>query len=622
MNAHLMLVAALALLAPQKDNVKVFVDAKPKQSISGERTFRVTVQSKNPVNYVEFYVGKEFKTKDTSTPYQFTLDTLDEKEGPLKLTFKAYTTEGDSGQADLDVVVDNGLSKGVDAHLQAGKDAMAGSNWAKAIDEGRIALKVDPNSNAARVLLARAYLGSNDFGRAQKYAQDVLDKDPKNADALNLMAGVNLKIAFGTYVNSGGDRKEAVSTISDAYKSAVEARRKVLDEEVDAAGSPTGANVVPYVDAALHAGRYSLALPILKDAITKNGSDTKLFDRLMYVYLRTGRYRDAFQAAADYKRAGGLLDAYGTAAMAIVYAELGDPDTTDKLIADALVSDPDEPAVAAAQAYIALKFIRPPVAATKQYNLNYDDANASGSSAAAARAAANTALSRILAEVSKSHGQNTVTSYYAGALDNKLSDFGAGRRSFQDAVLMEPANADAYIEEANRALTATQMSNLDKDEREHELSTAETLYNTALLARPDSAQALTGLALVATIRANFADAIRWGEAAVAANPDYAAGYLSLGTAYNLGSSVLRTQADSARQKARAAGTSPADRQALELQARNLETQALQYQTSARTAGLKAGSLDPRLQGQLLEKPYAAWRYFRAGGRVPVLPQPR
>jgi predicted Zn-dependent protease len=467
-------------------------------------------------------------------------------------------------------------------------------------------------------VLARAYLGKGDFAKAQKYAEDAVEDDPNNPQAQDLLSGINLQVAFRTVTSAGGDRKETLSTIKDALTNAIQARHKVLDAAVDKAGQPTDSTLAAWADTVIRAGRYNLVIPPLRDAFERDSSNTAVADRLAYAYLRTGRNLDAANVLNELVKRG-APSAFSYAALAIARAELGDVAGSDDAIKQALLSDPDDLSVIAAQAYIALKYVRYRVGSQVTFNLNYDDLTGKD---LPAKQESRATLQTLVGQLDRAHGAWTETLYFKQATNNKLGEFPAAQKAFQAAVLAEPANYDAYIEEGNRALASTQLSNLDADSKTQALDYAEIMYGAALEARPSSAQALSGLAVVSTIQGKLDDAIKWGEAAVKANSDYAAGYLSLGTAYNLASTAMRKQADATRAKSRAGGLDAAERQNLELQARKMEDQSANYARSARDAGAKASAIDKRLDGQQLTAAYAAWRYFSAGGRTPVLPQPK
>jgi tetratricopeptide (TPR) repeat protein len=612
MKAYLLASAFLALLAPQK-GVQVNANVKNGETIVGERRIRVTVTSNNPVREVEFYAGKDLRDKDTSTPYEFVVDSLAENDGNLPLRFVARTTEGEVGEAKITVKIDNGVSKGAAFHIDAGEKALQESKWDDAVTAGRIALKADPQSTVARMILARAYFMKGDTAKAQKNAEDVLESKPNDAAALDLLSAINLKAAFSTYISEGGNRKDALESMRGAFKTAVESRRKVLDETVDA--QPT-TNVNAYADTAFRAGRYNLPIPALRTAVEKDNRDGAVANRLAYAYLRQGRYTEAVNVLNTLQKNGGM-DAFSFAAMAVAKAEAGDIKGSDDAIREALVSDPEDLSVIAAQAHIALKFVRNPLA--NMFQLNYDDLSGGE---AAAKIASRETLRKLVNQLEQAAGARTETQYYKEALYNKLSEYAKAQTAFERAVLAEPANYDAFIEAGNRLLASTQLQNMDAQAKEQALSTAAIMFDTALIARPDSSQALTGMALVSTINGKMEQAIKFADAAVRANPEYAAAQVALGTAFQLASVNLRKQADAIREKSRKAGTTAAEKAEMESQARQIEDQSNAYGRQSRDAGLAAAKADKRTEGQELSKPYAAWRYYSAGGRTPVLPQPK
>jgi thioredoxin-like negative regulator of GroEL len=609
MKAILLATALLALLAPQKGRVVVNVNAKSGEVITGERKFRVTVESANPVTQVEFYVGTELRDKDTSTPYEFAIDGLSEQEGDLKVRFKAYTTEGESGEAAITLKIDNGSSKGVDFHLQAGEAALQESKWDAAINSGRVALRIDPKSNAARMILARGYLGKGDTAQAQKFAEDIIADDANNAAARDLLATINLRAAFKISTSTGGDSADSLSSMSDAFKGAISSRMDVLNARVDAVGGSDGAKLIPFVDAAIRAQRLTAALPPLAASFEKDNTNTAVANRLAYVYLRRGKPLDAMNVLNTLTKYG-TPDAYSFSERAIASAELGDVAGSDQAIQDAILADSQDPAVVAAQAYIALKFVRYRAAGITSFNLNYDDL--AGSSTSAKQESRQT-LQKLAQQMAKASVSRPETFYYQEALNNQLAMYSQAQQAFEKSVLAEPANPDAFTEMGNQALRSIMISSVSDADRKRALATAEVMYNAALAANPTSAQALTGLSLTGTLANKLEDGVRWGQSAVAANPDYAAGHVALATAYSLASVALGQQAISLRK----AGGSDA-----EAKARDAESKSSEYATLSRVELSAAARNDKRLEGQELSKAPAAWRYYSAGGRVPVLPMPK
>jgi len=624
MNA-LLATAILTLLAPPRTAVTgapatvapvtVNVNAKNGESITGERTFRVTVQAENAVTGVEFYVGTDLRDKDTSTPYEFTVDSLSETDGDLKLRFKAYTTEGESGEKSVTVHIDNQLDKGLPFHVTAGTEALQNGKFDDAITSGRIALRIDPKSVAARLIVARGYLGKSAYDKAQKYAEDAVADDPGNSAAADLLSGIKLKQAFST--TASGDRKDALNTIRDAMKSAVETHRKTVDMNLDKQGNPTDANLLSYADAALAAERYSLVISDLQPAFLKDNRKPDVANRLAYAMSRLGRYREALETLTTLKKYG-QLDTFSDALLAVVYAELGDADSSDAALKDALVSNGDDPVVLSAQAYVALKFIRHKVLDRTTLLLNYD--NVSGQDATA-RAESARVMRNSLDQLQKNQSSSSEVNFYAAALNNKLEEFNRAEHQFEQAVLTDPLNVDAFVEQGNRSIGATFNGKPTADQTDQALGMARVYYEAALAARPDSPQALCGLSLVSSMERKWDEAVKWGEAAVKAGPSFAASQVVLGTAYFGASGNLRAQADVIRNQNKTGGTTNEERQTNELKARDMEAKAAEFARKARDVAAQSSQLDARLQGMDLRNTLPTFRYFYTGGRIPLLPLP-
>jgi hypothetical protein len=117
------------------------------------------------------------------------------------------------------------------------------------------------------------------------------------------------------------------------------------------------------------------------------------------------------------------------------------------------------------------------------------------------------------------------------------------------------------------------------------------MIDAALIARPESHEALTAATLHAQATNNAADAVKFARAAVAAAPQYAGGPYALAAALQLSS---RTQAD----------------------ATNMLAESRQMLTLA-------GELDrSNLQGREVPSVQQLWRYLVGAGRTPVMAPPR
>ncbi len=565
--------ALVAFASAQK--LAFTINAKDGDVVAGEKHFVVRVQSSNIVTQVEFYVGSELRSTSSSTPYQFDLDTLGESDGDLKIKFTAYTSEGENASKTLTLKVDNGISKGASFHLGKAKDMLAVSKWDDAIVEARIALKADKSSNEARLDLARAYMGKGDWVKAQKYAEDAASADPNSLDAMELTAAVDLNRVFTT-VNRSDDPNASNALISQALKSAVAARRKSLDKQIDSFGAITDANRLDFCDLALRGSRYSLVVEQLAQRFKNDPKNNEIGNRLIFSYLRAGRLGEAREALDTLKKFG-TPDAYGSALEAVYDSQTGQDDKAAAAIRDAILSDPDNLGVKSAQAFIALRQNKPQV------------------------------LSQIAKDLAATDSQRTEVNYFISALYNRLVEPDA-EKYFKRSVLIEPTNYDMYIEWGNYSLGLGVSKRLDKagehKNSDAEVNYAQSLYNAAYLANPSSSQALTGLCLVSLYQNKIDDAVKFGRAAVDAAPQYAAAHYAYSAAANAKAASIHTLGVTGSQGA-----------ALE----KLQTSMTRTATQENDI---AGRLDAiALSGREIPKVSQAWIYFAHGGRTVVMVPP-
>jgi tetratricopeptide (TPR) repeat protein len=557
----LSIIAMAALSLAQAGAPLINVDAKDRDTIFGERKFRVTVQAQSPITQVEFYVGSDLRDSDTSTPYEFKLDTLEVDDGDLKLTFAAYTTDGKSTKKTVTVRVDNGVGKGADFHVQKGNDLLSQSKWDEAITSGRIALKAKKAYNPARVVLARAYMGKNVLDRAQKYAEDVIGDEPNNLGGLELLAAIKLQQAFIT-VNRGGSTADTQKTIAEALRGAADARRKSLDMQVDNFGAVNDDNRLRYVDLAITAGRYSIVPSQLSTVFARDMTNANVGNRIAFAQVKMGRWAEARATLGNLNKRS-AMDAYSYALLAVIETEAGNRQASDDAMKEAILSDAEDLGVRTAQAYIALKNVNTGV------------------------------LGKLASDLARDQGQRTEVNYFLSALTNRLADFEQSRKYFERAVLAEPSNADMYVERGNESVRIALKAGLDKKDADLQLNGAKILFETAIVGQPTSFQGLSALAMIHLMQGNVTEAIKFGEAAVAANPNYAAGHYALAAAF----SEASKRADGS-QKARLISES-------------------------QKSNLKAGLLDKaNLEGREIPNAPAVFRYFETGGRTLVMTPPK
>jgi Tfp pilus assembly protein PilF len=565
----LLLASAALALAPRIPLV-LNVNAKEGEVVSGERAFRVSVNSDTAISRVEFMVNGEVRDSDDSTPYEFKFDTVAENDGPAKITFKAYTVESKSGAKTLNVKIDNEVAKGAAYHVEKANALLTDGKYAEARDQGKIALKAEKGNPDARMVLARAYIGLGEYDQAQLQAEEAKAARPEDTGILTVVAGINVQRAFRTYAKPDSDRAEVLKTIKDALAAAVDARRQALDKDLEVAKKD---NPAVYADTALRARRYSAAIAFLTPIFTLDQKNAALAERLAYAQIRSNRRQDALNTLNTLQRTAGSLSAYGYALKASALADGGDDAGSDDAIREAVLADSEDLGVRTAQAFIALKRGKTDV------------------------------LSRLSADLAKEQGGRPDVRYFQMALAAREQRYNDATKAFQVGVLAEPAMADLYVEYANDALAITQRSQgrpavpakegsdapatpavagMDAKEKAQHYAEARAYFEVALMARPEASEALSGLALVSVFENKPADAVKYAQAAVAAAPQAAGAYYALAAAQSL--------------------------------ARNV--------AAAQNANNRAGSLDAKyLGGRQIPDAPAVWRYQNTAGRPTVLAAP-
>lgn len=581
-----LLTLATAQTAAKK--VEISVDVKEGDVISGERKFVVTVLANSPVNQVEFIVNGNIQDSDTSTPYEFKLDTMTMNDGPVKLAFAAYTNEGDSSKKEINVKVDNGMDKGPEFHVNRAKDLLAVSKWDDAIQAGRVALKIKKDFNPARLIMARAYFGKGVLDTAQKFAEDALAAEPNNSEAKDLLSGINLNRAFNTFSRSKDDKKATLAAIRSALRDAVLRRMSVLESQIDAMGEVTDANRLKFADLCFRANRYGTAISALASAYRKDTRNIAIGNRLAYAQIRAARWDDAAATLGEIKRAN-ALDAVGYSLLSIVEGFRSNDQAAEDAIKEALISDPGENFVKMTQCAQALRRGKQDV------------------------------LTKILADMAKSPSLSPEVTYYLSIQATFATDYDRANKMFERTVLAEPALYDMYIQRGNEALAIVAAGLLQQDQIEYQFQVAKAFYETALDARRDSPEALTALSLAMVLTKQYNDSIKYARAATGAGPGYAPAQYTLSMIASIQQAICTQRIEAIRRAARSGVLDAAQQKEIN----DLSKLQGDFGVEATTALQKAGRLDSaNLEGRGIPKTLDAYRYFSRLGRLPLLTAPK
>lgn len=583
-----MLTSALLMFALTKTMVAPtieFRDFADGDTITKERTLRVVVQSTSQVRNVELYVGDELRDSDSSTPYEFKIDPLSEKDGDLKLTFAAYTADGESAKKSATLKIDSGTSKGAPFHVEAGNESLANQKWDDAIYSGRIALKASPEFAPARMLMARAYLGKGSYDRAQAFAEEVLSKDSGNADAKDLLAGINLRRAFSA---SGTDHDALLKTLSNALNQAVTLRRSNLDAQTESLTVPADDKaLLKWADAQIRVGNTRKVVKELSKPFAKRQSDSALGNRIAYAQIREFDVSGAAYTL-DRMQKEDVMDAYGYALAGVVAAMQDDNASTDKMIGEAESNDPSDLGLRMAKAYIALR-----------------------------RNRANT-LTQIVSNLAGDLSSKPEVNYYVSILEMNNGNYASADRAFQTAVLAEPAFPDMFVERGNQTLQFVLSGRAQESEKKFQTDLGTAYFTAAINAQPGNAEALTSLALQYASTGKLTEALKYVDAANRANENYTAGFYAAQAIYTAASKAFTTQAVNLK---RDAGSRASSSQLDQIAA--LEANAKEMSVRADKAKDRSVVLDKRnLFSRGVPTVQDAFNYASRYGRVPVLSAPK
>ncbi|MCH8275484.1 MAG: hypothetical protein IH851_11920 [Armatimonadetes bacterium] len=550
----LLAVAALAAAAFAQ-GVQINSSIKDGDILSGIVEVRVIVTADATVNQVEFYVNGELRATDTSTPYTFLLDTIPEKEGPLNLEIAAYTAEGDSERVRLGLTVDNGLDKGAEYHLKNAQQFLNVAKYDDAIRALRVALKADENFTPAKLALGRAYLGKGVLDEAQRWAEEALFAE-ESVEAHELLSGIHVNRAF-RITSTKGETGNALKEIGSAFKAAVAQKHAALDLKLKALGPVTDENRLQVVDLLIQKNEYSAARRHLLVKWDEYNPINAIANRLIFASMRSTRMEEAHAVALAVQE-NGAPDVATLALLAAGHAYFRHWDQAGKALRDGTFADPDSPILMSSAAFIAHR-----------------------------RREHGAMLSQINSMIRKNVSAAEMY-YYLAVLQWSVGQYTEARDNYRRAIVQNPLLYDAYVQRGYESLWAAQRAGLDSDpdvakSKEFLLEQAREYMEVALAAKPDSPEALNGLAIVYLYQEEFDEALRIARAAADAGAEYAFTHFTLGCALS--------------QK--------------------------QLSIEARKAVDRAGALDTEvLRGFQIPSVDQAWNYTIKHGRLPVLIAPR
>lgn len=543
-------------------DIKVTTSLNDGDKVSGVVTLKVTVMTEATVNNVEFYVNGRLRGTDSSTPYTLTLDTVTEKEGPVEIEIGVYTSTGDQKKVKMKLVVDNGLDKGAKFHTDNAVKFLQVSKWDDAIQACRIAMKADENYVPAKLAMSRAFLGKGTYDEAQKWAEDAL-LGGDTSEACDLLSGIHANRAFGI-LSMSGDKGDALKEIAKALKASILMRQKSLGMQIKSLGAVTDANRLQIVDLLIQKNEYSSARRLLREKYKATEPDLAIANRLIFAEMRSGRMMDAYKVTEEIQKYS-APDGTTWGLIAAGQAYYRQYEKASEALRNATLSGDETPSLMTAAAFLALR---------------KNDRSAMASQ---------------ITQMLRKAPADAEVFYYIGTLQymmgQRLEAFG----NFRNTIARNSLLYDAYVQRGYEALysSSTAAETGAASDKDLLIEQAKQYMELALVAKPDSAEALNGLAIVYLLQNKAVDAVTMSEAAVRAGSEYPWAWFT----YSCALDKSNTSND------------PITRNKIS--------------KLSNDACLTAGKLDKMtLAGRNIPTPEEAWRYSAENARIPTLIPPK
>ena len=281
-----MLLAGLALPAnAQQPTVRFVLQDGARVSDVTTVVARATCAENCDIAKVEFSVDGKLRYTDTSTPYSFDWDTLQDTEGQHTLTATVYDTAGRTATATITVVVDNELSKGADYHADAALAALKEGNLDLAMNYARRALKIDPGNLKAARAVAAIHRKRGEIPQAI----EVLEKANIPQDDIDARADL-----VGLYMAAAADASSTEDFLAYATKAISQYKLMLAAKEARLVAAQSGKkSPIPAGDTAFYAHQWEPAIQQYQKCGESLDAPLECANRLALAYIRAGRLKAA-----------------------------------------------------------------------------------------------------------------------------------------------------------------------------------------------------------------------------------------------------------------------------------------------------------------------------------------
>lgn len=272
------------------DTISLSLNLKDGATISDIVRVKAEAYYSQGINKVDFLVDNQLRHTDSSVPYTFNWNTLDDSEGSHTLTAVATDVNGNTKSVTVHVVINNELGKGAAYYADLTVADIKADNLTAAENMARRALKIDPTNLKVKSALASLYEANHEYSRALNELKDAAIpaddyKTQRQLASLYIMAGRN--------ASSTGD-------LLSYAQSALNIEKQALQIEVNKARHSPNAQSdegqMAIGDAYFNSQQFDKAVQIYEQCADRSQAPLPCVNRLILA-----NYRDGHPRAAIYR---------------------------------------------------------------------------------------------------------------------------------------------------------------------------------------------------------------------------------------------------------------------------------------------------------------------------------
>ncbi len=269
------------------DTISLSLNIKDGATISDIVRVKAEAYYSQGINKVDFLVDNQLRHTDSSVPYTFDWNTLDDSEGPHTLTAVATDVNGNTKSVTIHVVINNELGKGAAYYADLTVAGIKANNLPAAENMARRALKIDPTNLKVKSALASLDEANHEYGKAldELKGAAIPSDDYKTKRQL-----ASLYIMAGRTASSTSDFLSNAQTALDLEKQALQTE---VNSALHSPNAQSAEGQMAVGDAYFYSQQYDKAVQIYEQCADRSQAPLPCVNRLVLANYRDGHLRAA-----------------------------------------------------------------------------------------------------------------------------------------------------------------------------------------------------------------------------------------------------------------------------------------------------------------------------------------